>query len=72
MKSLPEITEANRRAPAVDDRVVQANKAKLADIYAKRLVQICQLAERIMKRPSLMGDADIKDLLKIQHIAEKP
>jgi hypothetical protein len=71
MRSLPEINAANR-ALAVDDRVTQANKAKLADVYAKRLVQIYRISSRMMKRPMLMSSDDIEDLIKINDIAEKP
>ena len=55
----------------VDRLVIQANRAKLADKYEKRLRRIARLAKRIRERPTMMGVDDIADVLQISELAEK-
>ena len=55
----------------VDRLVIQANRAKLADKYERRLKKIARIAKRICERPTMMGTDDIENLVEIREIAEK-
>lgn len=57
--------------PEVDRLVVQADRAKLADDYEKRLARIATLARQITSSPSFMGWDDIADLHEILELAER-
>ena len=52
---------------AVDNQVIQAGRAKLADKYEKRLKAIAILVRRIEERPTTMGSDDMDDLAAIDN-----
>ncbi|MHB8382792.1 MAG: hypothetical protein ACYDC3_10715 [Candidatus Binataceae bacterium] len=54
----------------VDDHVLQAERAKLADRDAARLRTVARIGRRMLYRRTKMASTDMRDLLKIIAISD--